>query len=430
VKRAETICVVGGGLAGLTAASFAARSGASVELLESVSSPGGRARTRAEKGFLLNMGPHALYVAGPGGGVLRELGVRPDGASPPQSGSLARHAGRYCALPAGIVSLLTTGLLGAAEKLEVGRLLAMLPRLDASAYDAQPLADAIVRLARHPRSRLLLEALVRLTSYSHDPARMSAGAALRQIQHALDGGVIYLHGGWQSLVEALASRARAAGVRIRNGARALAVEPRDDAFAVRTADGEITAGAVVLCTPPEEARRLLSGSDALASAVRGLVPVRAASLDVALSSLPSAKRRFALGIDEPTYFAIHSDVARLAPNGGAVIHATRYLAPGEEPDRAATLAMLEERLDELQPGWRERVAVRRFLPNLCVSHALPLASAGGLAGRPGAGVAEIPGLLVAGDWVGPEGLLADASLASGRRAGLLAAGARGLSVAA
>ena len=32
----------------------------------------------------------------------------------------------------------------------------------------------------------------------------------------------------------------------------------------------------------------------------------------------------------------------------------------------------------------------------------------------------MPGVTMAGDWVGPVGLLADASLASGRTAGLLA----------
>jgi hypothetical protein len=56
-----------------------------------------------------------------------------------------------------------------------------------------------------------------------------------------------------------------------------------------------------------------------------------------------------------------------------------------------------------------------------VSHGLVTAARGGLAGRPGPAVPGEPRLFVAGDWVGPEGLLADASLDSGRRAGELAA---------
>ena len=53
---------------------------------------------------------------------------------------------------------------------------------------------------------------------------------------------------------------------------------------------------------------------------------------------------------------------------------------------------------------------------MTVSHALPLAAQGGLAGRPGPAVPGIRSLYVAGDWVGPEGLLSDASLASAHRA--------------
>ena len=58
--------------------------------------------------------------------------------------------------------------------------------------------------------------------------------------------------------------------------------------------------------------------------------------------------------------------------------------------------------------------VRRFVPDLVVANDVP--RAGGLARRPPAAVADVRGLLLAGDWVGAEGLLADASLASGARA--------------
>ncbi len=65
--------------------------------------------------------------------------------------------------------------------------------------------------------------------------------------------------------------------------------------------------------------------------------------------------------------------------------------------------------------------VRRFLARMSVYGALPLASTGGLAGRPGIDDTGVPGITMAGDWVGPEGLLADAAMASGHAAGLRAA---------
>ena len=76
-------------------------------------------------------------------------------------------------------------------------------------------------------------------------------------------------------------------------------------------------------------------------------------------------------------------------------------------------------LDLMQPGWRAALVARRFLPHLTVSHALVTAAQGGTAGRPGPAVPDVPGLYVAGDWVGPEGMLADASLASARQAARL-----------
>ncbi|MYR09187.1 NAD(P)-binding protein, partial [Streptomyces sp. SID724] len=60
----EHIHVIGGGLAGLTAAITAAESGARVTLHESHRTLGGRART-TEGPYRANEGPHALYRRGP-----------------------------------------------------------------------------------------------------------------------------------------------------------------------------------------------------------------------------------------------------------------------------------------------------------------------------------------------------------------------------
>jgi phytoene dehydrogenase-like protein len=53
---------------------------------------------------------------------------------------------------------------------------------------------------------------------------------------------------------------------------------------------------------------------------------------------------------------------------------------------------------------------------MTVSHALVTAAQDGTGGRPGPEVPGIPGLFVAGDWVGPSGILADAALASAEAA--------------
>jgi len=419
------VIVIGGGLAGLAAACSAAERGARVRVLEATAHLGGRARTRVEQDYHLNMGPHALYAGGAGMEVLGVLGVRPRGHPPAQAGvALAR--GRAFALPAGFVSLLSTGLLDLGEKLEIGRFLTRLRGLDPRPFDTVPVGEALDRLLHRPGSRNLARALVRLTSYGHAPEIQSAGAALEQLQRALSGGVLYLDAGWQSLVEDLLAAARRRGVRAETGVRVRTVRRENDGrWGVEADDGIVrAAGAVVIAASPRDARRLVEkGSDpVLRRAEEEALPVRLASLDVALRALPAPRRTFALGIDAPTYLSVHSATARLAPEGGAVVHVARYLDPVESPDREALRSQLEGLLDGLQPGWRAHAVRTDLLPGAVVSHALPRADLAGLAGRPGVTVPEAPGLFLAGDWVGGRGLLANASLASGREAGLAAAG--------
>ena len=60
-------------------------------------------------------------------------------------------------------------------------------------------------------------------------------------------------------------------------------------------------------------------------------PVRLVCLDVALSSLPDKDALFALGVDRPLYFSVHSAYAKLVPEGGALIHIAKYLGNSIAP---------------------------------------------------------------------------------------------------
>jgi phytoene dehydrogenase-like protein len=403
------VVVVGGGLAGLSAAAYLARAGRSVLVLEKASAPGGRARTRERDGFLLNLGPHALYRAGEGMGVLRDLDVQVSGGIP--SGGHAVNEGRLHTLPVGPASLLATGLLPLGAKLELARLLARLPRIDTAPLARTTVAQWLERISSRGEVRALLAALLRVSTYVHAPDVQSAGDAVAQLQRALRG-VLYLDGGWQVLVDGLRLAATRAGARIRPRARVTALAERSGRVSgVRLVTGEVVpAEAVVIAAEPDTAFGLVGDPGT------SRLPACAACLDVGLRRLPNPGGRFALGIDRPLYLSVHSVYGRLAPEGAALVHVMRYLGRAPAKDEVAVERELEGLLDRVQPGWRAEVAHRRFLPRLVVSHDVGSAAGGGLAGRSAVRVPGREGVFLAGDWVGPEGLLADAALASGRAA--------------
>jgi hypothetical protein len=106
--------------------------------------------------------------------------------------------------------------------------------------------------------------------------------------------------------------------------------------------------------------------------------------------------------------------AKLAPEGGSLIHVAEHLGSWIEPKPREDQQELEELLDLMQPGWRQVIIKKRPLPNMLVSNAVVTAASGGLAGRPDEKIGD--NLYIVGDWVGKEGLLSNASFASAKRA--------------
>ena len=396
------VVVVGAGIAGLTAAATSAAGGATTLVLEA-HRPGGRARTTEREGFSLNLGAHALYRGGAGSRVLADLGIVPQGSPPPLGEYQGSVNGVLHQLPTGPGSLLRTSLLGGRSKAQLGVLLSRMPRMNPSDLTGISTRAWLDDIGLRPDAEAVVLALLRLQTYCPDVDQFAADAALGQLQIGASEGVLYLDGGWSQLTDALG-----AATEVRTSVPARALEPAAGRIEVVTDAGPIVARQVVVAVGTPSAAMSLLPEPPDWGELSG--PVTAACLDIGARRVPSPG--YVLGIDVPLYATVQGPPARQAPAGQAVVGVLRYGARSASLDRTELEA--HRRLCGVTD---EDVVFERFLASMTVAGTLPRAETGGMRGRPSVGATGTPGIHLAGDWVGPDGLLADASLASGHAAG-------------
>lgn len=386
MNTSKKALVIGGGPAGLTAAARLAEGGVATTLLEAGPHLGGRAASEHRQGFDLNQGPHALYAGGAGMRELSAMGIELPWWNPASPNSVFLRGGRPRRSPGGVL-----GLVRGAASLFRGRP-EVLPTISTSEW--------LHRALPSERARDAAAALVRVTTFVADQDALSADVAAGQLRIGLTPGVRYLRGGWQSLVDALAAAAEQRGATLRTRAAVRAVGEEGGGWSVALDEESLHADLIVIAAGGPEAAGALLGEKAPPA------PGPAAELsvlDLGLKKLPRRTRRFALGVDSPTYLSRHSPPDH---RDGVLLSLASY---AREP-RAA----LEAMADEVQPGWRRRATMERFLPRMVAVSAIPTPAGGGLPGRPPIDLGD--GLYLAGDWVGPEGWLVDAAISSGAAA--------------
>ena len=400
----KKITVVGGGWAGLAAAAYAARGGAKVRVLEARSELGGRGRTEAIEGFMLNEGAHGLYAGLDGWKVLADLGIAPGGARPARRG-YGQLRGKITLMPGTPLDSIRSPMIGLRTKMQLGKILANPAKLSKSVVDGTSMQQWIASNTNDSDARLILAMAARTATYQSNMDQLDARVGVAQTVSAMTDGVRYLDGGWRQIVDALRTCASNAGATFETDAKVSSLAEVDDGDAVILAAGG-----------PRQVVSVLGGrSDVARRWAEEAIPVLAASLDLGMTRLPRPERRFVLGVDSPLYLSVHTPSAKLAPGDSEVVHVLHYdISAGD------VRADMEKFLDAAQPGWRAEVVVERFGRSRVVAHAAPLPGRGSLMGRPGSAIPDCAGVFVAGDWVGPTGLLADAALASGRAAAFAA----------
>jgi phytoene dehydrogenase-like protein len=418
------VIIIGGGLAGLTTAALLARAGKTVTLFERASKEvGGRARTEEVDGFYFNQGPHALCLTDATDSILKEIGITFTGGIAGAGKSYLISGGRKREVAGDYGSWLSSVKSdGSLVESDESQFFSSPTEKDFSQLEGVTVQEWLDKNIHDADVAQIIKSILRLNTYANDPDIQSIGSALRQIYVASRRGNMYLDGGWQTLVDGLLKEIKNANARIVMGEKVTRIKRADSSgwLVLLSNRTQVSAKIVVIAAGPMDAYSLFDDNErpeVLSKAAKEAKPVRMVCLDVALSSLPDKDALFALGVDSPLYFSVHSAYAKLAPEGGALIHVSKYLGTSIVPKPRQDQPELEELLDLMQPGWRQVLVKKRPLPNMVVSSAIVTAATGGLAGRPDVRIAD--NLYIVGDWVGKEGLLSNASVASAKHAAQL-----------
>lgn len=363
------ITVVGGGLAGLTAAITVAEGGAPVRLLEAHEDLGGRARS-SDGPYKANLGPHVLYKDGPLWAWLRERKLLPPAASIPLGGIRVRWEGAIRRTPP----------------------LAAIPTVLRLRGRDAPIDRAFrdwVRDHSDDQTAAMLSAAAGVYTFHHDPGELSAAFVWpRTVRALLNPPPVarYLIGGWTSLVNSLAERLHALGVTVETGHRV----------------GALSATPVIVATELADARGLL-GEDTLAWHSGHTV-----CLDLGLRTRRGDP--FVVSdLDEAGWVErFTAPDPSLAPEGEELIQAQMPVRPDESMDDAA--ARLERLLDLALPDRAERETWRRRQVMKGRTGALDLP---GQTWHDRPEVDRGDGVFLAGDMVAQPGLLSEVAWASG-----------------
>nr|WP_106782516.1 NAD(P)/FAD-dependent oxidoreductase [Lysinibacillus timonensis] len=415
------VVIIGGGLAGLVAANFLSQTHLSVLVLEKGKTVGGRAKTHLIDNQLFNIGPHALYKKGKAKPVLEQLGIELFGKSPKLDGLLIEKEYKYTA-PFNPIGVFTTRYFNWKERIQWLKVLITILKVRTDSLSEQTFLQWAEHVSPSKAIQSTILLLGRLATYCHAPDQVSAKIVVSQLKSVMNG-VVYLDGGWQTIIDQLHNKAVIQGTEVRTQQTVKQIEPlttgQNTAFQITLANEERIYTKNILSTADPQSLLNMLGEYApttMKSFFQEITPVKGATLDVALTQLPDPMKLFALDLNNPLYYSVHSTYARLSNNPkNVILHVFKYLQPGEQVDSKAMKLELELFLETIQPGWKNYKITSRFIPHITVNERLP---------KPydelklQSSKSGIPGLYLAGDWASPDSILLEGAVNSAHQAAM------------
>jgi len=413
----ETVVVVGGGLAGLSAGARLAFHGYAVTLLEKAPRLGGRAITIPLKGFNFNFGAHAIY--GRDRSVLRryerELGLRVDWR-PFSPRKVFYDLGETTTLmPATLQGVLRTRVLDAENKLRfVYQVLKTVTEVERG-EEGVPIGEYL----RHTATDQVRDLLLTLASanfFTNEAERIPSPLFFQYYRRLFTSArpVSYIGGGWQSIVDGLAAIMEAHGGRVVTNERAHRAEVEGESVAaVHGKLGVYRADHYIFCVPPKELVPLFSETPALPifEEYHRYAPDDVVVYDIGLQRRMPSPYTYVFNKGLRAYITDISYYDRTCvPPGGQLLQAVAYLSRTEAEHGGADdkVAALEALYDKHFPGWREALVAKRVSKRATVQEIKCIDDQRLIPVK----LYSLANAYFAGDWCQGEGQLSELSFSS------------------
>lgn len=391
-ERKMKVAIIGGGLAGLTAAAYLSES-PHVEgvLFERSPQLGGRAFTYEKAGFTLNYGAHAVY------GIDRhtisrlesELGLTFSSKQVDKRKVMYEKHDHITEAPLDFVNLMKTELLGTKQKVRfVGEITAIIAQIH-KLKNYPTLGDYLAESNADEDVKELWEHLVCSNFFvTPEDARKVPGAVISQYyQNLFLSGrpVNYILGSWAVITNQLRQKIEQSKdweIALREGVDSIRYE--EGQYWLKTKNREVAFDRVIFAMPVQQVVKLLKDTawEPFITPFEHNTSTEVMVYDVGLSKVVARPFSYISDMNNKMFITdVSATDHTLIPEGGQLLQGVAYLNDGDFKDEESRKAYLDNRLQQMEqlldkhyPGWREVVEVKRISKKAMVQSVKNIAS--------------------------------------------------------
>lgn len=410
--------VVGGGLAGLTAAARLAKNNKKVLVIER-SKLGGRAITVDLKGFSFNFGAHAIYGRDKSSlaKLEKELNIKINWTGFKEDKATYDLGDEFSDIPANFVGLLKTKMLKGGGKpqfvWEVLKTIIKLEKGDPHVSLKKWLDDQNYR--EDVKEMLLTLASSNFFTREADKIPSDVFFSYYNRIFKTNKPVSYIKGGWQTLIESLERVIVENGGEIKTKSKVSEVSvEKNKIIAVKVKEEEYRAKDFIFCIPPGELVKLFEGTniDYKLKTFSRYQPSYVMYYDIGLKKRINSP--FTYVYDKKNGIFL-TDISYYdpdcAPEGGQLIQAVSYLDEKDVGDKEKFeeyKGKIESLYDKHFPGWREELVTNRISKQAVVQEIKWVMEQEAMPTY----FPEYRNLFFAGDWCKGQGQLSELSFSS------------------